>query len=706
MPPIPADLVTALRNRTVVPFVGAGLSLTLGRPVFPDWKALIERFAARLEKEAMAPQAAEVRRLAANSELVAAAEYALQYLPKPRYIEELRAAFFKTRPQQIDLSAIGAVWRMQPRVVITTNFESALEWPFEVPSAWPYQPPSARPLLAYNDDESLLREIAAGIPAEAPLIWHLHGSILRPDTIVLTTSDFERLYGPEKGAGGPEARNEYALRVLTDLIATHPMLFVGFSLGDPFLLKQLRRMLALTKRNSPVSYLLVHKGEKNADALLKDFQIQLVEFEDFGQPMLARLNELVVEANPGAEHLDVANVAAELIPLVADLETRLTGLVPEPEVTAPAYNACRPTGWPPFPPAGDGAMLLRTAVARLAAAPRQGSGAYPLLSFVATIAAQSTSHAAILDAWVSGAVDALGRSAPERARLRATLVEPGTAPAQDPYVLVRILEIVDAKSWSVQAWLFTSTTDQPQALFENERSYAPTESERLVSDLLSELSSRAVDENQAIVAFLLPRGLLNQEIDRWRPALELSQEPTLGSVYAVTVRPLERTQAARARQYVQRQWNSLKDVAPNPLQFANLESEDAPAPPAAVWITPDVPGGPGLIQRLRRWGITHAVLTGPPGASPGGMAALFDNVLQAGVPVVVWIREPAGLSADDVRDLVKGPPLLDLPHRLRATRGREEERNESGLGSRLALLWDAADYTPPDHDPENRAVSP
>ena len=705
MAPIPAELRTALEKRTVVPFVGAGLSLTLGAPIFPNWAGLVERFAARLDAEAMAAEAGEVRRLIAERDLVAAAEAALRSLPKPRYLEELRLALDKTRPAQVNLSAVEAVWRLQPDVVITTNFERVLEWPFELPSSWPYQPPGVRPQIAHNDDPALLRRLEAGAAADDPLIWHLHGSIRRPDSIVLSTSDFSSLYGADDGRGAPDPKNENALRVLSGVIARRPLLFVGFSLGDPFLLNQLRRLLTLTAKNSPVSYLFAKKGEKDPTSLLNEFQIQVVEFDDFGAPMLARLNEFVAIANPAASRVDISTVAPEITPLVSDLEPRLEGLEPEPDVVARLYNACKPDMWPPFPPAGDGAMLMRAAIGRLASAPRQKSGAHPLLVFVNALAGNFTAHRATLDTWIDTAITALARDVQDRQVLRATLTLPGVQRPQSPYVLVRILLTAGEKPWSVQAWLFASTP-QPVALFDDERPYAPSESEQLVKDLLDGLARRHVREEEAMIAFLLPRALLNEDMHRWRPAVELGTEPALGSTCAVTVRPLERSTAERPRRFVQQQWQSLKG-ATGPLAFADVTKDDDPSMPAAVWLTPDVHAGGGLVKRLRRWGVSHAVLAGLKTLDSGAPgAALYDSVLQAGVPVIVWVRDSHGLSDADIRALVQTEPLLELPRRLRERRGLEEEREEIGVASSLALVWDDADYLPPDQDPENRAQSP
>ena len=113
------------------------------------------------------------------------------------------------------------------------------------------------------------------------------------------------------------------------------------------------------------------------------------------------------------------------------------------------------------------------------------------------------------------------------------------------------------------------------------------------------------------------------------------------------------------------------------------------------------------MQRLRQWRISYAVVANESGAGPP--TSLIDSVLQAGVPVILLVRNADALSVDDTRELeqlIAANPLLELPRRLRALRSQEEERAEEGLGCRVALLWDVADYLPPDQDPDNRALAP
>jgi hypothetical protein len=89
----PQSLVDAVIARTLVPFIGAGVSVGAvhGLPAdqqFPDWKGLIRRLAARLEAERKVAAARQVEALI-PTDTMAAAQLAMDSLGRVR----LRAVF-------------------------------------------------------------------------------------------------------------------------------------------------------------------------------------------------------------------------------------------------------------------------------------------------------------------------------------------------------------------------------------------------------------------------------------------------------------------------------------------------------------------------------------------------------------------------------------------------------------------------------------
>ena len=66
--PIPKSLQDRLRDRRIVPFAGAGVSMSVldrvsHQPVFPSWRELLNRAADRLENEMKTAEAELIRLL-------------------------------------------------------------------------------------------------------------------------------------------------------------------------------------------------------------------------------------------------------------------------------------------------------------------------------------------------------------------------------------------------------------------------------------------------------------------------------------------------------------------------------------------------------------------------------------------------------------------------------------------------------------------
>ena len=171
----PQSLIDAVRNRLLVPFVGAGLSVSVG-PFFPTWRGLIERLATRLVNEALPAKADAVRAHLAAQRFAEAAELAFDVLTPGRFNPEMVSAFDIAMPSDANLTTVAALWRLQPGLVITTNYDDVLRWPV-LNSRRPYSSPGTVPRLAHNDDPDFLREMTTPAAGDQPTIWHLHGSV-------------------------------------------------------------------------------------------------------------------------------------------------------------------------------------------------------------------------------------------------------------------------------------------------------------------------------------------------------------------------------------------------------------------------------------------------------------------------------------------------------------------------------------------------
>jgi hypothetical protein len=75
-------------------------------------------------------------------------------------------------------------------------------------------------------------------------------------------------------------------------------------------------------------------------------------------------------------------------------------------------------------------------------------------------------------------------------------------------------------------------------------------------------------------------------------------------------------------------------------------------------------------------------------------------------PAIVWSHGPGGDAAalQALRDLLQSVPIAQLPRRVHEERRaamRDETRAHRGMS--LALVWDDADYAPPEQDESARA---
>ena len=114
--------------------------------------------------------------------------------------------------------------------------------------------------------------------ALAELVIHLHGMNEHPESMVLTTDDYHRAYGIPRGrsvAEVPATRNRrpYAKVLLSALMLTRRVIFVGFGMRDPFLMRVLQ---AVTEHSweweEPIHYAIMPIEEKDAQSRWEEAQ--------------------------------------------------------------------------------------------------------------------------------------------------------------------------------------------------------------------------------------------------------------------------------------------------------------------------------------------------------------------------------------------------------------------------------------------------
>ncbi|HYO56934.1 diguanylate cyclase [Archangium sp.] len=288
-PLIPAELRAALIAGRVIPFVGAGASMAVmdatrpGTRLFPSWGALLELVAQRLDAEGLTGDAMAVRGTLAKKvpNYLDAARAAREGLG-PTWYKVLGEVFDPPRSRALEesLALPRAIWEFGSKLLVTTNYDRVLHWTCPERDdlrSWDIEAPAEFVKLLRND-------------LDYPTIWHLHGTIANAAGLILTPDGYSRLYSTNDAGG---AHYEAALTSLRVLLASHTLLFVGFSFEDTTFGDQLRWLEETFRGAGGPHYVLVREAERDRmRARLQGLPLELLTYADHGKPLVARVREL------------------------------------------------------------------------------------------------------------------------------------------------------------------------------------------------------------------------------------------------------------------------------------------------------------------------------------------------------------------------------------------------------------------------------
>ncbi len=200
-----------LAQEDTVMFVGSGISMWSG---LPSWSGFIEELAKYVE--AFGENADLVRAEAQRGDLLQAASYGFHKLTKPQIGDFVRKAcrYGSAKPHSIHQKLVT----LGPRCFVTTNYDNLIE---ESLRTWRtglfFRPPVTNRQLT---------ETAEIIHAHATdFVFKPHGDAADGDSIILTREQYRQLL--------PEGERHAALESLKMLLATRPVVYVGFGLRDP-----------------------------------------------------------------------------------------------------------------------------------------------------------------------------------------------------------------------------------------------------------------------------------------------------------------------------------------------------------------------------------------------------------------------------------------------------------------------------------------
>ena len=248
-PDIPESLVTAIKQKRAILFAGAGLSCSLGLPLFDVLTThLAEELGMQDSHDIEFPVLAEY--------------YLLQTSKQQEFFDWMRKTW---HPENIRICASAAhndILELNFPVIYTTNYDSWLERSF-AERGKPF-----RRIIGVAD-------LAETKPDETEII-KFHGDFDTPASIVITESHFLRRMALEEPLD---------IRLRSDSLA-RPILFVGYSLSDPnirYLLYRLRQLWSQHTGDddtSPSSYILMVERNEVQERLLIERGVEPIVYEE------------------------------------------------------------------------------------------------------------------------------------------------------------------------------------------------------------------------------------------------------------------------------------------------------------------------------------------------------------------------------------------------------------------------------------------
>ena len=207
---LPGQLVDALLQGTLVPFVGAGFSVPSG---CPSWPTMIHQMVAEQESDGLLQVSALGQRPLPD---------VAEVLDRLGYSSERATQFFVSKlddPRLEPSKYHQLLSQLNFRTILTTNWDTLLERGF--------RENGDRTRVVYRNDDVPTYDVRSGVN-----IVKLHGSIESPRSLVFRASQYDEYI----------REHQPLIELTSTILSTHHAIFIGYGLGDPNILELLSRI--------------------------------------------------------------------------------------------------------------------------------------------------------------------------------------------------------------------------------------------------------------------------------------------------------------------------------------------------------------------------------------------------------------------------------------------------------------------------------
>ncbi|MFN9823337.1 MAG: SIR2 family NAD-dependent protein deacylase, partial [Planctomyces sp.] len=105
-------------------------------------------------------------------------------------------------------------------------------------------------------------------------VWHLHGHMDTADSLILAPSQYQPLYS---AMNNPGSEFQAAAQTLNVLFTRTPVLFIGFSMSDDYVLDAISQGLQAFRGYAPPRWALLKRGDNRSRQLWEQFQVRVLE---------------------------------------------------------------------------------------------------------------------------------------------------------------------------------------------------------------------------------------------------------------------------------------------------------------------------------------------------------------------------------------------------------------------------------------------